>query len=71
MDIYAHVMPAMQRDAAERMDALLLPLSARNTPPWLHRGDISGIREALQDHLKGHFTLKELAGEEGFEPSIP
>ena len=23
MDIYAHVMPAMQRDAAERMDALL------------------------------------------------
>ena len=23
MDIYAHVMPAMQREAAERMDALL------------------------------------------------
>jgi hypothetical protein len=29
------------------------------------------MREALQDHLKGRFTLEELAGEEGFEPSIP
>ena len=29
------------------------------------------MREALQNHLKGPLTLRELAGEEGFEPSIP
>jgi hypothetical protein len=45
LDVYAHVMPALQRDAADKMDALLRPNNDRKARGGTRGGQHPHVEE--------------------------
>jgi hypothetical protein len=68
MDIYSHVMPALAREAADRMGALLLP--GKGQANWNHKCSLRRLRppSRLENGLD---PWVELRGLEPLTPTLP
>ena len=66
MDIYSHVMPALAREAADRMSALLLPGKGGQTATQLNQSRLRALQKE-----NGLVIGVELRGLEPLTPTLP
>ena len=72
LDTYSHVLPDLQREAAEVMDGVLRPALRRSAtgPPRILVGNWSANRRLLAPSrlAKGRFQIQKVEPGEGLEP---